>query len=128
MREAGPDTTHAASPAGDGFGSLFEFLPIGAYRTLPDGRLLRVNPAMVRMNGFASETEHVAAVQDHAGRWYRDPDRRAQFLALMNRDGRVTAFESEVIRYNTGEPIWVSENAHVVRDAQCRLLFYECTV
>jgi PAS domain S-box-containing protein len=128
MNQAGPDRANAPSPNGDGFGSLFEFLPIGAYRTLPDGRLLRVNPAMVRMNGFESEAEHIAAVQDNAKRWYTQPQRRAEFLALMNRDGRVTAFESQVIRYNTGEPIWVSENAHVVRDAQGDLLFYEGTV
>ena len=123
MTEADPDRTTAAAPSGDGFGSLFEFLPIGACRSLPDGRLLRVNPAMVRMNGFACEAEHLAAVQDNARRWYALPQRREEFLALMHRDGRVTAFESEVVRYKTGEPIWVSENAHVVRDEQGRLLF-----
>ncbi len=47
---------------------------------------------------------------------------------MTHRDGRVTAFESEVVRYKTGEPIWVSENAHVVRTEQGRLLFYEGTV
>jgi PAS domain S-box-containing protein len=128
MSEAGPDSASTPPPHGDGFGSLFEFLPIGAYRTLPDGRLLRVNPAMVRMNGFESEAEHIADVQDNARRWYIQPQRREEFLALMHRDGRVTAFESQVVRYKTREPIWVSENAHVVRDEQGRLLFYEGTV
>ena len=42
-------------PQNDNFSSLFEFLPIGAYRSTPDGRQLRANPALVRLNGFSSE-------------------------------------------------------------------------
>lgn len=45
-------------PASD-FGSLFEFLPIGAYRSAPDGMHLSANPALVRLNGCRSEAEHI---------------------------------------------------------------------
>jgi PAS domain S-box-containing protein len=110
------------------FSTLFEFLPIGAYRTTPDGRQVRANPALVRMNGFADEAELIAMVSDIGNNWYVQPDRREEFKALMARDGRVTAFESEVFRYKTRERIWISENAHAVRDAQGQVQYYEGTV
>ena len=122
----------ASGPAADGladdFGSLFAFLPIGAYRSRPDGLMVRANPALVRLNGFASEAEQLAGVNDIAGRWYVDPGRRDEFQRLMERDGRVIGLESEVWRYKTRERIWVSENAHAVHDAAGRVLFYEGTV
>lgn len=112
----------------DNFRDLFEFLPIGAFRTSPDGVMLRANPALVRMNGFASEAEHLAAVTDIAGHWYVQPGRRAEQQALLQREGRVVAMESEVWRYKTRERIWVSENVHTVRDEEGHVLLYEGTV
>jgi PAS domain S-box-containing protein len=118
----------AQRPAADSFSTLFEFLPIGAYRSSPQGQQLRANPALARMNGFATEAEQLAAQCDIAGSWYVDPQRRAAFMAQMARDGRVVGFESEVFRYKTRERIWVSENAHLVRDEQGQPLFFEGTV
>jgi PAS domain S-box-containing protein len=118
-----PETT-----AVDGFESLFDFLPIGAYRTRPDGTVMRANPALARLNGCAGEAELSALVQDIGREWYVDPSRRAQFSAQLERDGVVRDFVSEVRRYKTREPIWVSENAHVVRASDGRVLYYEGTV
>ena len=113
---------------GSDFASLFEFLPIGAYRSTPEGRQLRANPALVRINGFASEAEQLAHVQDIANQWYVQPGRRDEFKALLERDGRLLGFESEIYRYRTRERIWVRENAHAVRGPDGRVLFYEGTV
>ena len=46
------------------FASLFDLLPVGAYRSSPDGRQLRANAALVRLNGYESEAELLAAVGD----------------------------------------------------------------
>jgi PAS domain S-box-containing protein len=108
--------------------SLFDFLPIGAYRSHPDGRMLRANPALVRLNGYASEAEMLDDVRDIAREWYVDPTRRAEFRACLERDGQVTAFVSEIYRYKTRERVWISENAHLLRDAQGQPLCYEGTV
>ncbi len=110
------------------FSTLFEFLPIGAYRSRPDGTLLRANLALVRLNGYASEAELLAAVRDIGGEWYAEPARRAEFGVRLEAEGQVVGFESEVCRHRTRERIWVSENAHVVRDAQGAVMFYEGTV
>lgn len=112
----------------DDFSGLFENLPMGAFRTRPDGVMLRANPALVRLNGFASEAEHLAAVTDIAGHWYVQPGRRAEQQALLEREGRVAAMASEVWRYKTRERIWVSETIHTIRDAEGRVVPYEGAV
>ena len=114
--------------SGQDFSTLFELLPIGAYRSSPDGRQLRANAALVRLNGYASEHEMLAAVTDIAGEWYAQSGRRQQFLDLMARDGRVVNFRSQIYRHKTREQIWICENAHVVRDADGNARFFEGTV
>ena len=120
--------TGAAAAESDGFDSLFAFLPIGAYRSLPDGRQLRANPALVRLNGYASEAEQLAAVRDIATEWYVDPARREAFAQALQAHGQVIGFESEIHRHKTRERIWVSENAHAVRGPDGAIRFYEGTV
>ena len=110
------------------FSSLFELLPIGAYRSSPDGGQMRANPALVHINGYASEQEMLAGVKDIAREWYVDPLQRQRFLDLMEHDGRVVNFRSEIYRHKTRERIWIRENAHAVRDAQGTLKFFEGTV
>ena len=112
----------------DDFATLFEFLPIGAYRSSPQGRQLRANPALARLNGFETEAEQIAAVRDIAREWYVAPTRREEFKREMALHGKVLGFESEIWRYKTRERIWISENAHVVRDGSGEVIYYEGTV
>ena len=95
--------------------SLFENAVVGIYRSTLDGRQLRANPALVQLNGYDSEAEMLAGVNDIAREWYVDPNRRDQFLEEMRTKGRVTDFVSEVYRHRTREKIWVSETAWCVR-------------
>jgi PAS domain S-box-containing protein len=111
-----------------GDSTLFELLPIGAYRSSAEGRQLRANLALARMNGYAGEAELLAAVKDIGREWYVDPRRRAEFQQLMQRDGQVTDFVSEVYRHRTRERIWIRENAHLVRAEDGTALCYEGTV
>lgn len=108
--------------------TMFDRLPVGAYRTTLAGRQLRANAALVRLNGYASEAELLAAVTSIGSEWYVDPQRREEFARLMARDGQVTDFVSEVHRHRTRERIWVRENAYLVRDEAGQPLYYEGTV
>ncbi|MCU0964580.1 MAG: PAS domain S-box protein [Burkholderiaceae bacterium] len=108
--------------------TLFDLLPIGAYRSSIDGRQLRANAALVQLNGYASEKDLLAAVNDIGMEWYVQAQRRAEFQQLMQRDGQVTDFVSEVFRHRTRERIWIRENAHLVRAADGTPLYYEGTV
>ena len=123
-----PSSSAHRTAAQADFSSLFDFLPIGAYRSSPDGQQLRANPAQVRLNGYATEAELLAVMHDIGRAWYVDPTRRDAFRAMLERQGYVRGFVSEVYRHRTRERIWVSENAHLVRDAAGAVLFYEGTV
>jgi len=116
------------SPLDGDFSTLFNFLPIGAYRSSPDGQMLRANRALVALNGYASEAEMLAAFKDIATEWYVDPMRRVDFQRQLERDGFVRGFVSEIHRHHTRERVWVSENAHGVRNDEGVLLYYEGTV
>jgi diguanylate cyclase (GGDEF)-like protein/PAS domain S-box-containing protein len=104
---------------------LFENAVVGIYRSTIDGRPLRANPAFVRMNGYETEAELMAATKDIAKEWYVDPNRRAEFRAHIEKKGRVDDFISEVCRHRTREHIWVSESAWVVRSDKGEPLYYE---
>jgi len=90
-----------------GASTLFELLPIGAYQSSLDGRQLRANAALVRLNGYDSEAQMLASVNDIGAEWYVDPTRRQQFMQAMQRDGLVLNFVSEVFRHKSRERIWV---------------------
>jgi diguanylate cyclase (GGDEF)-like protein/PAS domain S-box-containing protein len=112
----------------DNFSTLFDLLPIGAYRSSLDGRQLRANPALVRLNGYAFEADLLAAVNDIATEWYVDPVRRAAFKERLQTEGRVVNFVSEVFRHKSRERIWVREHAHLVRNEHGVPQYFEGTV
>jgi PAS domain S-box-containing protein len=117
----------AAGPDGEA-STLFELLPVGAYRSTPEGSLLRANLALVRFNGYTTEAELLARCRDVAHEWYVDPQQRQRFVQRLEREGQVTGMVSEVYRHFSRERAWVSENAHIVRHADGSVHYYEGTV
>ena len=107
---------------------IFDNASVGIYRSSLDGRQVRSNPALVKLNGYESEAEHLAAVRDIATEWYVDPTRRETFKQRLFDEGRVVNFESEIYRHKTRERIWISENAWLVRDEQGAPHYFEGTV
>ena len=108
--------------------AIFDGANEGIFRSSPNGRMLKANPALVRLNGYDCETEMLGAVNDIATEWYVCPSRRAEFTALLHEFGQVTDFVSEIYRHKTRERIWISENAWAVRDSDGNLLHYEGTI
>jgi PAS domain S-box-containing protein len=105
--------------------SLFDNAAQGMYRSSPEGKQLRANPALVALNGHETEAEMLAAVTDIGAEWYVAPGRRDEFKRQVETEGRVRNFESEIYRHKTRERIWVSESAWVVRGQDGRVLYYE---
>lgn len=108
--------------------ALFDNAVIGIYRSSVDGRMLRANQALARLNGYSSEAELIQAVNDIASEWYVDPNRRAEWQRLMRLNGRVTDFESEIYRHKTRERIWISENSWTVFGDDGEPRYYEGNV
>ena len=90
--------------------------------------MLRANPALVRLNGYESEAEMLANVNDIAAEWYVNPARRDEFSHSLAEQGSVAYFESEIYRHKSRERIWISETAILVRDSEGRPLYYQGTV
>lgn len=73
---------------------LFEHAPVGIFPSVPEGRFLAVNPALVRMLGYSSPEELVGAASDIATQIYVDPGERPRIMAdLLAHDGWVHSDE-----------------------------------
>lgn len=106
---------------------IFEHASEGIFQTTPDGHYLSANMSLARLYGYTSPEKLIADLADIERRLYVDPAQREKFRHLMDTQGEVVNFESEVYRHD-GSKIWISENAHSVRDLQGELICYEGTV
>jgi diguanylate cyclase (GGDEF)-like protein len=106
---------------------LFEFAPYGIYRSTLDGKPVRCNPAMVRMCGYETEAQLFSSLTDTGKGWYVDPSQRQRFVEILERDGIVIDFISEVHLHSTGTTMWVSETAWVFKDPEMGLELIEGT-
>jgi PAS domain S-box-containing protein len=105
--------------------NLFENTPIGIYRTTPDGRILMVNPALIRMLGY--ETAEELAQRNLEEEGFEPEYPRSQFKEQLERDGQIIGLESAWVR-NDGTTLYVRENSHIIRDETEKVLYYEGTV
>jgi PAS domain S-box-containing protein len=100
---------------------LFERVPVGLYRTTPDGQILDVNPALVEMLGYP-DRESLLAV--NAADLYVNAEDRQRWRALAEREGVVRDFEAQ-FRRRDGTVIWGRDSARTVRDADGRVVYHE---
>ena len=111
----------------ENYRGIFENVLEGIYQTTPDGRYLSANPMLARIYGYNSAEELMTAIQDIQHQVYVTRGRRDDFVRLIQRDGTVSRFESQVYRKD-GSVIWISESARAVQDAAGQVLYYEGTV
>lgn len=103
--------------------SIFENAVEGIFQSSPDGRYITANPALARIYGY-SLAEEVTANSTEIEQLYVDPNRRAEFVRLMEKYGSVSEFESQIYRRD-GSIVWISEKAYAVHDEHLKLLYYE---
>jgi sigma-B regulation protein RsbU (phosphoserine phosphatase) len=106
---------------------IFEHIVEGIFQTSPEGRYISANPALARIYGYASPEELMAGLTDIGKSLYVRPERRMEFIQLMQGHDTVTGFESEIYRKD-GSVIWIAENVRAFRNARGKLLYYEGTV
>ena len=106
---------------------LFDRLAEGIFRTTPDGRYLMANVALARIYGYESPVELMASIKDIGRGLYVNPNRRKEFVQLMQKNDVLTNFKSQIYRKD-GSMIWISENCQTVRNARGKLIYYEGTV
>jgi PAS domain S-box-containing protein len=105
---------------------IFEDATEGIFQMTPDGRYRSANPALARMLGYETSEELISAVTNIARQTYVVPEKLQELKRLLETQGSVLGFEAERYRKD-GKKIWMSLNAHVVRDADGAILHYEGT-
>jgi PAS domain S-box-containing protein len=103
---------------------LFERIPVGLYRTTPEGQVLNVNKALAQLLGYPDQ-ESLLAINVSVS--YANPQDHVRWQSLVARESVVRDFEVQWRRYD-GTIIWVRENVRAVRDGEGRVLHYEGAV
>ena len=120
LKQAG----HEIRAAEEKYRKIFENAIEGIFQTTPDGRYLNANPALAEIHGYASPEALINSVEDIGRQVYVIPERRREFCELMEKNGSVSEFESQMYR-KSGNIIWVSEHARCVRDEEGKIIYYE---
>src|ERR1700677_199563 len=121
------DADEALRLAEHKYKSIFEHALEGIFQTSREGNYIAANPALVKMYGYHSFEELANNINNIATQLYVDPFRRAEFIRLMQENGQVLHFESEV-RRRDGTTLWISENVRSTYDDHGHFLYYEGTV
>ena len=103
--------------------NIFEGAVEGIFETSPQGQPLTANPAMAKILGYDSPGEFTSVIRDSAHQLFADPDKRAEYVGLLEKLGVLLGFECELLRRD-GRKIWVSINSRRVYGPDGQTLFY----
>ncbi len=101
--------------------ALFERVPVGLFRTTPDGRILRANPAFIEILGLSNLEP---ATSGNIGDFYVNADDRRTWMSQIDQKGITRNYQVQM-RQRDGKLIWVEENSRAIVDATGRVKYYE---
>ncbi|MBL8822661.1 MAG: PAS domain S-box protein [Planctomycetia bacterium] len=109
----------------DRYRRLVEGMPLGLYRSTPEGQLTFANPVVLNLLGLSTveEAARVNLNQYAYGPAYS----REEFQARLEREGEVHGLE---FKWNKpgGETLWVREHSRAIRDEFGQIQCYEGTL
>ncbi|MBD3285390.1 PAS domain S-box protein [candidate division WOR-3 bacterium] len=105
----------------DLYRSLHDNIPVGVFRTTPEGNFLSLNKALVHMYGYSSpdEMKGLSVYQ-----LYSCPEQREELLKQALKKGEISNFEVQQ-RRKDGSDFWVSLNLKVVKDKGKEVQYYD---
>jgi PAS domain S-box-containing protein len=101
---------------------LFDTVPVGLFRSTPQGRILDANAAFLQMAGMGDLSDRRNFSEIHP-----QPEDFAVWRDKLERDGAVTCVESRFLGRD-GSTVWVEIHAKALRDAETREIYYEGSV
>lgn len=102
---------------------IFNNAVVGIFQTTVDGQYISVNKALAQIYGYESPEALITSLTDIGRQLYVDPQRRNQFITLMQQHESICEFESQVYRKD-GRIIWISEDVRAVQSSDNQL-YYE---
>jgi PAS domain S-box-containing protein len=101
--------------------SLLANIPVGVFRSTPQGKLIATNLALIRMLGYESEEEVLKIPPVNL---YVDPARGKELREQLRIKGSLTNFEIQ-LRHRDGSNIWAAFSIHPVEDNQGNLIYLD---
>jgi PAS domain S-box-containing protein len=115
------ESDQALKASEEKYRELFEESRDTIFISTPEGRLIDINPAGVKLLGYSSKKEllNVSVESD----LYSDPEKRDQVVEMLHEHGGCRDFELRLKRKN-GSEIVVLETASVVRNSEDRVVAF----
>ena len=107
--------------------NIFENAVEGIYQLSPDGHFLTANSALARTFGFDSADELLSELALNPLAPFIEPERRQEFLKLVEANDVIRSFQSRVC-HRKGGVIWIAESARAIRNHRNRLTGFEGSV
>jgi len=101
--------------------TLFERVPVGLYRTKPDGKIIDANPALVEMLGYP---DSAALLAMNAGDIFINPQDRQAEMDLLDQKRQPVSTELQLRRFD-GSNIWVRDTFRPVYGQDNRVIYYD---
>ncbi|MBN2501306.1 MAG: PAS domain S-box protein [Anaerolineales bacterium] len=101
--------------------NLFSRIPVGLYRSTPQGEILNANPAIVEMFGYNSHKQFMAA---NVSEFYVDINDRKKMNQQLEKPNDVYHMEARFKRTD-GEIIWGEDISRAVCDEDGNIIYYE---
>ena len=76
------------------FRRLFESASLAIFQTTPDGKVISVNPAFVKMFGYNSQDEVKNKISNVSIDLFADPTRRSEIIRLLEINPELSSFEN----------------------------------
>ena len=102
---------------------IFRRVPVGLFRSSPDGRIIDANPAVAEMLGMAPDALVGYPITDFHAR----ADDWAKLVAELDASAEPRRFAQRMVKTD-GTVIWVRGVARAVHDAEGRVLYHEGAV
>lgn len=106
---------------------IFENAVEGIFQSTVEGRFVTANPALARMFCYETPEELMESITSIGEQLYVDPDRRAEFDRLVQGEGLVRGFESQM-RRKDGGVVWASVSARALWGGGGEFTGYEGTL
>jgi diguanylate cyclase (GGDEF)-like protein/PAS domain S-box-containing protein len=101
--------------------ALFDCIPLGIYRTTPQGQILEINQTGADMLGFKNRD---AVVNINRLDFFVNPEDRSNWIMALEKVGVLQNYEAQIKRTD-GSTFWVVDNVHVTKDDSDRVAYYE---
>ncbi|MBN1265118.1 MAG: response regulator [Anaerolineales bacterium] len=94
--------------------NLFNSVPVGLYRSTPDGKIVDMNQQWLKMLGYSLDDKG-EVMKISAEEFFADPGARKKQIGKLFSRGDPQYFEVRLVRKD-GRVIWVRDSSHLVVD------------